>query len=231
MDPRDPGQAISEIERWDGDSRMVQVVVALESHHPYGQRQSEPVWEACAAKKLPLALMADEGGGTELQPTAAGYCRYFIEYAVISPLSRYHHLLSFIVEGVFERLPDLRVVFVDGGSDVVWPIAWRTDNDWRGIRFETPWVKRLPTDYLIRQCSLLVSPLEGPHQLGLIDDWAEIGNLGRLCLYGSRYPRRNYYSASEAISRLPGRDRTQIMHDNAADLYFSAVRGPGGRAT
>lgn len=219
VDPRDPRAAVAEIERWASDSQMVQIAVPLESHHPYGQRQFEPVWQAAAAHRLPVAIISDDGGGIEFAPTTSGYAAYFSEYGVLMPLNGLHHLLSFIMEGVLERLPDLKLVFVDGAGDVVLPLFWRTDKDWRAIKVEVPWVKRVPTEYVLANCRFCVSRLEGPTSEALRSGWFDISRAAQLFLYGSRYPRWNYFPAQDASALFPTEIRSRIMSENARDLY------------
>jgi predicted TIM-barrel fold metal-dependent hydrolase len=219
VDPRDPVAAVAEIERWAGDRRMGQVVVPLESHHPYGQRQFDPIWIAAAAHRLPVAIMAEGGGGIELQPTMAGYVSHFAEYGVLGPLASFHHLISFIVEGVLERVPELRLVFVDGGSDVLMPILWRLDKDWRGIRFETPWVRKFPTEYVFDRCFFCINRMEGPTTEDGLADWYDMSEVARLCLYASRYPRWDHCPAHTASAALPVTVKDRVMNTNARRLY------------
>ena len=71
------------------------------------------------------------------------------------------HTVSFICEGVFEKFPDFRVLFIE--HDVFWVpgLMWHMDSDWKGLRDYTPWVKRLPSEYL-RQHIRIWHPAHDP---------------------------------------------------------------------
>ncbi len=92
------------------------------SHVP-SSHASGRIWEAAAAHGLPVMVKLDGGSGVDFAPTAVGYPHHFIEYSVLAPINFAYHLISMISEGVFERLPDLRVVFADGGHDMLGPLV------------------------------------------------------------------------------------------------------------
>ena len=58
------------------------------------------------------------------------------------------HTTSLICEGVFEKFPNFKFLFIE--HDVFWVpgLMWHMDGDWKGLRDYTPWVKKLPSEYL-----------------------------------------------------------------------------------
>ena len=137
VNPEDSERAVAEIDRWSDHPGFVQVAVPLESHHPYGHRLYRRLWEAAAVAGLPVAVHSDGGAGTDFPPTPNGYPRFYVEYMTLYPVNFIYHLSSLIAEGVFDRVPDLRFVFADGGHDVLVPLMWRMDVDWPISRMET----------------------------------------------------------------------------------------------
>lgn len=218
INPRDPDAAVHEIERWAGHPSMVQVAVTMESLAPYGQRQFFPIWKVAAEKGLPVAVHADGGTGIDFSTTPNGYPRTYAEYVALYPLTCIYHLTSLIAEGVFERLPDLRFVFADGGQDMLMPLMWRMDVDWPISRVETPWLKQLPTRYLdhVRFCT---SRIEGPEDGATLQEWFDMSDAGTLLMYSSNYPHWTTTAADEVLPQLPRDARKRVLHDNAAALY------------
>ena len=218
LNPLDVEGSIAELERWSGDSRMVQVGVPLEAHMPYGHRAYYRLWEAFAASGLPVAVHNDGYSGSSFHPTPSGFPRHYAEFVALQQSNFIYHLTSLIAEGVFERLPGLRWVFTDGGFDVLTPLMWRMDMDWPITRVETPWVPHLPSGYLREHVRFVTSPLEGPPD-DLVDEWAEVSDAGSLLMYGSGYP---FWSAASGDRTLPGASpelSARILRTTAQEFY------------
>jgi uncharacterized protein len=219
VEPRDPEAAAAEIARWADHPRMVQVAVPLEAHSPYGQRQYFTIWKTAAEHGLPVAIHPDAGLGTDFFPTPNGYPRQFIEYSTLNPVNFIYHLTSLIAEGVFERLPDLRVVFGAGGQDVLMPLMWRMDMDWPISRIETPWLKRRPSDYLPGHVRFCTSMLEGPEAEELAGPWIGISGAADLLAFGSNYPHWSTMAPADVLPGAPEEVRQRILEGNATAFY------------
>jgi uncharacterized protein len=223
VNPEDPKGAVEEIERLAAHPKMVQVGVPMQSREPYGKPMFEPIWEAAAARGLPVAVHVNGGNGVDRPPTFAGHARTYPSYAAFMPLNYFVHLSTLIVEGVFGRNADLHFVFADGGYDVLTPLMWRLDSFWMSMRDQTPWVDRLPSEYLGEHVRFCSSSLDGPTDHGQTRKWMTIGATARLLVYGSNYP---HWSASAPLDVVAGMDQAQaerVLWRNAAELYGSAL--------
>lgn len=215
----DPVQAVREIERWADDDRIVQVAVPMQSHQPYGQRRYLPIWEAAAAANLPVAIHIDGGASVDFHPTPAGYVRYAVEYATMYPMNFAFHLASFIAEGVFDKVENLKIVFTDGGFDLLAPVIWRLDKDWRPTREDFPWTTSLPSEYLQSHVRFCSNGLEGPPDGEGWEEWLQLSDAGELLLFASNYPQRDYDAPAQAFDGVSEPLRRRIMGDNARALY------------
>ena len=117
---QDPQAAAREIERCADDPRFLQVVLIGGSERPYGDPRYLPILEAAHACGLPFAVHSGgEGLGLAAPPGGAGMPTFYIEWHTLgSACSIMAHLVSLVVHGTFERLPELRVVLMEGG------LAW-----------------------------------------------------------------------------------------------------------
>ena len=220
VDPRDPEAAITEIDRWADRSEMVEILVPLQVHAPYGQRNYWPIWEAAVKHGLPIAVRADGGAGVEFPPTATGFPRTFIEFSTLHPLIFAHHLSSLIAEGTFEKYPDLRFVFVDGGHDVLRSLIWTLDTTYPTCRGETPWVKRMPSAYLADHVRFVTSKLEQSNLEGdQLADWYRITDAANLLMYGSRYPHWTSMPPEDVLPGQPDEERRRVLAENARAFY------------
>jgi predicted TIM-barrel fold metal-dependent hydrolase len=222
--PRNPEEAVKEIYKWASHPMMVQVSVPLQAHQPYGQRSYGPVWAAAAEHGLPVAVRADLAGGVEFWPTAAGYVRHYVEMRSLVSLNSAYHYANLIAEGVFERFPRIRFVFVDGGHDLVAALTHRLDLHWRAERFEMPWTNRLPSEYLSAHVRFVSNRLECPDEDGVTREWARMGAGEQCLLYGSRYPMWDDDPPADAAARYGDALRDAVMHRTAAATYDGIAR-------
>ena len=111
VNPEDPKGAVAEIERLAAHPKLVQVGVPMQSREPYGKPMFEPIWEAAAARGLPVAVHINGGNGVDYPPTFAGHAHTYPGYAAFMPLNYFVHLATLIVECVEE--PASRVIIAD----------------------------------------------------------------------------------------------------------------------
>lgn len=220
VNPEDPVSAVAEIERWADHRQVVQVVVPLQSHRPYGDRTFLPVWRAAAAAGFPVVVRAEIAAGIEFWPTVLGYPEKFIDYAVLYPAAGLFHMTSLISEGTFDQVDNLIFVFGDGAFDLYLPFLWRMDKDYRPFKLELAWVKHMPSEYLNDHIRFLTrSAVEGPRDASALTEFIDIWGGERLLIFGSEYPHWDYVSPVGAYSSLPTRARAAILSDNAHRLY------------
>jgi predicted TIM-barrel fold metal-dependent hydrolase len=219
LNPLDVDAAVAELKRWAGDQRMVQVAVPLEAHLPYGHRVYHRLWEAVAASGLPVAVRSDGYSGTSFHPTPGGYPRHHAEFVALQQNNFIYHLTSLIAEGVFERLPALKFVFVDGGFDVLTPLMWRMDMDHPIAAVEAPWVTRRPSRYLTDHVRFVVSRFDGPTDPAVTGAWADVSDASELLVYGSGYPGWQAFAPAEVLPELDEAARRSILGENARSFY------------
>ncbi|HVB78307.1 MAG TPA: amidohydrolase family protein [Candidatus Nitrosotalea sp.] len=223
----DPEAAVAEIERWADDPRFVQVAVPMAAHAPYGRAPYFPIWRAASRLGLPVAVLADGQMAMEFAPTPVGYPSHFTEVATLQPMLAAMHITSLIAEGVFDRLPDLRFVFVDGGFDLVRPVLWRLRKDWRATRFELA-AKEDPLAYIPRHVRFVTGFADGPSDSQQLAAVAGIEGADQLLMYGSHHPRWDRQGAADVFAACPDPLRRSILMTNAENLYGARLQAGAG---
>ncbi|MBV9249055.1 MAG: amidohydrolase [Acetobacteraceae bacterium] len=213
----DADAAAKEIERYAADSRFVQVLMLNRTSEPPGQKRYWKVYEAAAAANLPVGVHAFGFGGYPV--SGSGWPSFYIEDMVGHAQACQAFLTSMVLEGVFERLPSLRLVLIESGFGWLPPLAWRLDKLWKTLRAETPRLKRLPSEYLHRHVWLTTQPMEEPatraHVLDTID-WIGWDRL----LFATDYPHWDYDDPAQALPLpIPEQKRRDFFLNNAMALY------------
>jgi uncharacterized protein len=216
----DPMAAAREIDKWASHPKFVQVFIPHHGGAPYGQRRFWPIWEAASRNRIPIAMHVN-GGGPDPLFTPTGFFEHFTEYHAIGyPATYAAHLASLLCEGVFDKFPDLRVVFVEGGFSWVAPVIWRLDKNWRVMRTEIPDMRRQPSSYLrdhVRFSSQPVEESDDPKEIAIAYEMADAKHL---LMFSSDYPHFDFDSPLRAISsRLAPDVRERIFALNALDFF------------
>jgi predicted TIM-barrel fold metal-dependent hydrolase len=215
--PQNPENAAREIRRLGGHPDIVQVLVTSGSQRPYGDPFYHPIWDACAEVGLPLAAHLGGNAGVNAMPTGCGPSTFFWETHALLCETGMGHVASVIAHGVFERWPDARLVLIECGIAWLPALLWRLDEDYQALRKETPWLKRLPTEYAHDHIRLTTQPLEQPrHRDALWPSLADIGAQDML-MFASDYPHWDFDDPT--FLRLPEDWREAILDTNARELY------------
>ncbi|MEZ4659075.1 MAG: amidohydrolase family protein [Caldilineaceae bacterium] len=213
-----PDRAAEEIERFGGRPAFVQVILPVRSFIPYGKRFYDPLY--AAAVKHDLVVGIHFGGAPGHPPTPVGWpSTYLEEHAGMAQVFQ-SQVISLVVEGVFARFPTLRVALIEGGFAWMPSLMWRIDKEWKGLRSNTPWVKRPPSDYMREHMRLSVQPLGMPPTPAYIKQVIEQMESDAMLMFATDYPHWHYDRDEEAWPlRLPEPLHSNIWAENARAWY------------
>ena len=95
-------------------------------------------------------------------PTPAGWPTTYLEEYIDLTLVFQSQLTSLVFSGALARHTALRVTLLESGFTWLPPWLWRADKDWKGLRRDTPWVKRPPSDYVRKHVRCTIQPVDAP---------------------------------------------------------------------
>ena len=99
-------------------------------------------------------------------------------------------------------------------------LMWRLDKEWKGLRSNTPWVRRPPSDYIREHMRLTVQPVGAPPDRRFLLQTIEQMESDSLLMFASDYPHWHYDSDEEAWPvKLPEPLDANIRHRNARAFY------------
>jgi predicted TIM-barrel fold metal-dependent hydrolase len=216
--PQDPVQAADEIERWASHPDVVQVTMS-QMDRLLGQRHYWPIYAAAERHRLPVAFhVGAESAGLNGPQIAVGAPTYYIELQTGVISIGINNVISLVCEGVFERFPTLKVVFLEYGFTWLPGLMWRLDREWTSLRAEVPWVKKPPSEYIVEHMRFGSQPLEVP-ALKYLHQTLEMMSAERTMIFASDYPHWDFDAPEYVMARLPKSMRRAIAVDNARTLY------------
>lgn len=220
----DPALAVKEIERLGDNPRYIQVMMPAGARMPFGNRFYHPIYEACAHYGLPMSVhFGAEGSGVSAPPTAAGFPTYYLEMRMARPQIAMAHTVSLICEGVFEKFPTFKFMFVEHDTFWISGLMWHMDQDWKGLRDYTPWVKKLPSEYLRSNIRFGTQPMPAAPTRQDLEKLLEWMWGDEILVFASDYPHWDWDEPSTFLAGFDKEYRQKIMTDNARDHYATRL--------
>lgn len=218
---KDVEASVAELQRCAGLGFKA-VVVRPNPDPVTGQRVDdpalEPVWAAAEEAGLPVCF--HEGVNPLIPFAGMDRCPTMFDWHCVShPFEQMLAMMCVIRAGVMERHPRLRFGFME--SNCGWLPYWleRLDSNWRNLGWQTPEIRRPPSEYFARQCAITCEADEVavPAVASLVG--------GDAIMWASDYP---HYDSEfpGAVAEMFGRTdldddlRTRVMATNA-DRFFS----------
>ena len=223
--PTDPHQAAEEIHRLGDNPSVFEVIMPAAARMPFGNRFYHPIYEAAQDHGLPVCVhFGAEGAGVSNAPTAAGYPSYYLEMRMSRPQIAMAHVVSLICEGVFERFPRLKFLFVEHDTFWVPGLMWHMDADWKSVRDYTPWVKRLPSEYIREHIRFGTQPMEQPPTRADLKKFLEWLHADEVLVYASDYPHWDWDNPTTLLPGISAELKRRVFAENAGELYASRLK-------
>ena len=209
--------AIAEIERCARTGRYVQINVCPRANEPLGRRRYWPIYERAQELGLPLGIHVGGYGGHA--PTGGGWPSYYVEEHQSNAHTMAAQLTSLVLEGIPERFPKLKIVFIEGGFGWIPSATWRMDRHFESFRSEVPHLKCRPSEYVKEHFWFTTQPIDEPDEAMHLRSLIEWVGADRL-LFSSDYPHWDFDDPRFAFKTpLTETERRKIFNGNARTLY------------
>jgi predicted TIM-barrel fold metal-dependent hydrolase len=210
-------KAVAEIERCAQDRRFVQVLMLVMGDMPLGKRHYWPIYATAERLGLPIGIHA--GSAYHNPPTSVGWGSYHIEDYVAQAQAFQTQLTSLIVEGVFARHPNLKMVMLESGFTWLPPFLWRLHKFWRGVRMETPWVDRAPLEIVRSNIRFSLQPVDAPPEPDTLNRLFDHMQSDELILFSTDYPHWQFDGDDVLPNGLSQDLVRKMMIDNPHATY------------
>lgn len=220
----DPGAAAAEIRRHAGTPGVIAVQLLL-MDRMLGDTWYDPIYAAACEAGLPIAVhqSGSEGCFTYSQSPAGGVPRSYGERHSVLTQAGAANVVDAVVNGAFERFPDLKIVMVEWGFSWLATVSSRMDLFWLKDPSQAPRIKRLPSEYIARHFTFTTQPLDEvgrPHRGAL---FAATG-LKDILLFSSDYPHYDTDNPRFVLSgQIPQDFRAAVCYENALRVFGPAA--------
>lgn len=165
-------------------------------------------------------VLAFHGGANWTDRTMALFNKFLSVQAVSGPHFNTVHLTNWLINGMPERFPGLKVMWMESG--VAWAVAamLRLDNEYMMRSFDAPALKRRPSSYM-REMFFSTQPLERPEDMGLLESLFRALNAETQLVWGSNFPGPDFDLPS-VVADLPflsDQAKRNILGGTAAKLF------------
>jgi predicted TIM-barrel fold metal-dependent hydrolase len=225
VNPKDIEASVEEIKRLKDTKGVVAIYLPL-TDISLGNKYFYPIYRAVVEQNLPIVIhiAGPECTVVGAPMTAGGLPTSYSERFSVIPQIAQSNVAAMIFQGVFEEFPELKVVFVEWGFSWLGPLTWRMNQMWRALRIETPWVKRLPEEYIQSNLYFTTQPVE--EELNS-EDFSRLLNLINAkdnLLFSSDYPHWDNDLPDRTFNRLSEEMKKAIFHGNAEKLFGHRLR-------
>jgi uncharacterized protein len=211
----DPAVAVKEIERLGNEPGFVQVFLPTSSDIEWGAPRYHVIYEAALAHGLAVGFHH-----SPISQSIFGWPRHFIQWHTVAHAQlASSQILSLIFNGVFDKLPQLKAVFLEPGIGWVHWLMRRADQQYRELRIDVPWVKRLPSEYIRENIRLSTQPISDldPQQFTQIVEWTQSADM---YMFSTDYPHYDADTGDNSVLNALNDDlRQRIRCRNAIATY------------
>ena len=217
-----PEWGAQEIYRWADEDRFVQAMSACNPlPYGFGHPIFDPVHRACAETGLPFGIHSLGEGYAGAIPShlASGWPTLYVEFHTGAIQGILTHLMSFVFHGVFERYPTFKLVLIEAGVSWLPGFLRRMDANFRGLRRETPWLKKLPSEYVMEHVVVTTQPFDIDSPDDELIAALDAAGAADILAYSSDYPHWDTDVPTRAVAAMPPHWRERVLRGNAARLY------------
>ena len=218
-----PQAAVKMVEDFGDCDGIIGFCVTSARYKPVYHNDYMRLYAMLEERGLPIAFHA---GYHWNDPSLATINRFLGMHALGFVWCNMVHMTNWVLNGIPERFPKLKSLWVESGLAWVPFLMQRLDEQYLMRTSEAPLLKRLPSDYMRENCWYSSQPMERTNmkatQLTL-----EMINAESQLLYSSDWPHFDFDTPS-IVSRLPflsEQAQRNIIGLNAAKLFNLEVPG------
>ncbi len=212
----DPDACVECVEEFAGKPGVVGFTVTSTRHKPVWHNSYMRLYAALQDTGMPLGFHA---GFTWSDPSFAQINRFIGMHALSFAHFNMVHMTNWVLNGIPERFPKLKVIWIESGLAWIPFIMQRLDSEYMMRTSECPLLKRKPSEYM-QEMYYTSQPLERSN-MKLTQATFEAIHADTQLLYASDWPHWDF-DAPTSITKLPflnEQSKRNILGLSAAKLF------------
>ncbi len=213
----DPAATYRVVKEFAGKPGVVGFMVTSNRYRPVHHNDYMKTYALLEEANLPLAF---HGAYNWNDQSVLMVNRFISAHALGFVWHNLVHLTNWVINGLPERFPKLKVLWIESGLAWLPFIMQRLDNEYMMRTADAPELKRLPSEY-IREMYYTNQPMEKTGDMALIETTFRVIKAETQLLYSSDYPHWDFDLPS-VIYDLPFLNETQkrqILGGNALRVF------------
>jgi uncharacterized protein len=213
----DPEAAYKIVQDFAGKKGVVGFTVCTARHKQLYDNSYIKLYADIEARGLPLVFHSSLGGSDQ----SLNLCnRFLAAHALGFSWWNILHCTNWLVNGLPERFPKLKTVWVESGLAWIPFLMQRLDNEWMMRSSEVPLLKRRPSDYM-REMYFSTQPMEMVNNREALELTFKMINAETQLCYSSDYPHwdTDLPSTIYDLPFLTEQAKRNILGDNALRLF------------
>ena len=212
----DPPAALKEVEKYAHHPGVLGFMVTSTCYKPVHHDDYMKLYAAIEASGKPITFHSGFHWGDE----SMKQCNRFLSMHAISFVYfNMIHLTNWVINGIPERFPKLKTIWIESGLAWVPFMMQRLDSEYMMRTSEAPLLKRKPSEY-IREMYFTTQPMERDN-LKLLEATFDAINAETQLLYASDWPHWDF-DLPNSVTQLPfinEQQKRNILGLNAAKLF------------
>ncbi len=212
-----PDDALDIIEEFGDKKGVVGFMVTSSRYRPVFDNAFMKVYAALEERNLPLSFHA---GYNWADQSMSQLNRFISVHALGFTFFNMIHLTNWIINGLPERFPKLKVLWIESGLAWVPFLMQRLDNEYMMRTSEAPLLKRKPSDYM-REMFFSTQPMEMVNNSAMLEETFKMMKADTQLLYSSDYPHwdMDLPSTIYDLPFLNEQAKRNILGENALKLF------------
>lgn len=211
-----PEAAQKTVERFLGKPGVAGFMVTSTRYQPVHANEYMKTYAMLEEAGMPIGFHAHHNWNNEYTKHLN---RFISMHALTFVLSNLVHLTNWIVNGLPERFPKLKTIWIESGLAWVPFLMQRLDHEYLMRASEAPLLKRLPSEYMA-EMYYTMQPMEATN-MKLLEGTFEAINAPSQLLYASDWPHWDFDPPARLFDLpfLSDDDKRNILGLNAAKVF------------